>query len=78
MIQEISTKLKLSIAEASSSSGYLTCQDFIKWEMRLQHVVKDKDEENINNKKIIKSLTEKNMQLRRERESWKTIYHAKR
>ena len=59
-------------------SGYKTCQVCIKYEIRLQHVLKDKDEEEINNMKVSKYLAEENMQLRRERDSWKTLYHAKR
>ena len=54
------------------------CQDCLKWEFRLHQEMKNKDMEKIESKRIIKSLTEENMKLRAERDSWKTLYMSKR
>ena len=54
------------------------CQDCLKWEFRLHQEMKNKDMEKIDAKRIVKSLTEENMKLRAERDSWKTLYMSKR
>ena len=59
------------------STSYNKCENCVKWELRLQQCLKDKDCQKLDNAKVVKSLTEEIMQLRRQRDSWKTLYLAK-
>ena len=79
IVQEVQNKRPPKPLDTQQAvlSGYQKCKECIKWEIRLQHVMKEKDETDFNNKKIIKSLTEETMKLRRERECWKTLYQSK-
>ena len=70
------------------------CSECIKWEIRLQHTLKEKDslkdqiesikqtkhvpDNQIINDRINKSLAEENKKLREERDAWKKLYEMKR
>ena len=82
IVREVSSrpspeKSKKWTAEKIKLPAY-KCNECIKWELRLHQQLKNRDMEKAETTRIIKSLTEENMKIRAERESWKTLYMSKR
>ena len=69
-------EVKPGPSNKAQSKAY-KCNECIKWEIRLQHTLKEndrlKDLDRIN-----KSLADENEKLREERNAWKKLYETKR